>query len=228
MGSDNIFRKRKERSKTDLRRSAEKKSPYETVLIVCEGEKTEVNYFKGLIQNERLNTANIEITHSEKGSAPISIVECAIKNAEAREGLDRVFCVFDRDSHPSYELAINKINSYKSSRKSKSKPRFEVIVSSPCFEIWILLHFVYTTKSYNRTDKRSSCDKVVTDLKKHISDYEKNIDNLYEQTKQYHERAISNAEKLKNDNIQTNSTNPATNVHTLIQYLINLKNNNNA
>lgn len=223
MGSDNIFQKRKERRKTDLRRSAEKKSPYETVLIVCEGEKTEVNYFKGLIQNERLNTANIEVIYSEKGSAPIRIVECAIEKAETQEGLDRVFCVFDRDSHSSYELAINKIKRYKPGRKSKSKPLFEAIVSSPCFEIWILLHFEYTTKSYNRTEKHSSCDSLVTALKLHIPDYAKNIDNLYGKTKKYHKEAISNAKKLKNDNVQTKSTNPATNVDTLIQYLINLK-----
>lgn len=41
MGSDNLFHKRKERKAASLRRAKAKRSPYDVVLIVCEGAKTE-------------------------------------------------------------------------------------------------------------------------------------------------------------------------------------------
>jgi hypothetical protein len=46
MGSDNLFHKRKARQIESLRRKKARRASYETVLIVCEGEKTEPNYFK--------------------------------------------------------------------------------------------------------------------------------------------------------------------------------------
>ena len=48
MGNDNLFHKRKERKAESLRRRRAQKSPYDVVLIVCEGGKTEPNYFAEL------------------------------------------------------------------------------------------------------------------------------------------------------------------------------------
>lgn len=225
MGSDKIFHKRKERTAKELARRAAKKSPYETVLIVCEGEKTEVGYFKGLIKDKRLNTANVEVMPSAKGSAPISIVEFAIQTAESREGIDRVFCVFDRDNHASYELALEKTKNHKPSRKTKSKPIYQAIVSSPCFEIWLLLHFIYTAKAYSLTGSRSASDNVIADLRQYMPSYSKSAKGLFEQTSQRLERAIANAKKLKIDNVRTGSINPDTDVQVLVEHLIALVKN---
>ena len=54
-------------------------------------------------------------------------------------GLDKVFCVFDRDCHTSYKSALDKIKNHKPNRHAKSKPIYQAIISSPCFEIWLLL-----------------------------------------------------------------------------------------
>ncbi|MGU9957110.1 MAG: hypothetical protein ACNYPI_05595 [Arenicellales bacterium WSBS_2016_MAG_OTU3] len=72
MGSDNRFHKRKAKSDGQLGRRTAKRSPYEKVLIVCEGAKTEPNYFKGCIQFYKLNTANVEIDGAG-GSSPKSV-----------------------------------------------------------------------------------------------------------------------------------------------------------
>src|ERR1700687_4441739 len=130
MGSDNLFHRTKIREKKDLARREAKKSPYETILIICEGEKTEVNYFKGLIKAHRLNTANIEVIPSAKGSAPISIAEFAIQTSKNRDNIDKVYCVFDRDEHASFNSAVNKIENH---NKDNNKPICQAIVSSPCF-----------------------------------------------------------------------------------------------
>ncbi len=225
MGSDKIFHKRKERTAKELARRAAKKSPYETVLIVCEGEKTEVGYFKGFIKDKRLNTANVEVMPSAKGSAPINIVEFAIQTAESREGIDKVFCVFDQDNHASYDLALEKLKNHKPSHKGKSKPHYHAIVSSPCFEIWLLLHFTYTTKPYSSTGKRSVSDNLIADLRQYMPNYTKSTIVLFELTREYLEKAIANAKKLKNDNGLTGSIH-FTDVYILVEYLISLSLNN--
>ena len=46
MGSDDLFHKRKAKQTRDLKRKKDKRAPYDKVLIVCEGGKTEPNYFQ--------------------------------------------------------------------------------------------------------------------------------------------------------------------------------------
>lgn len=46
MGTDDLFHKRKQRRATSLQRKKALKAPYDRVLIVCEGAKTEPNYFR--------------------------------------------------------------------------------------------------------------------------------------------------------------------------------------
>lgn len=222
MRSDDLFHKRKARGAKDLARPAGKKSPYETVLIICEGE-TEVGYFKGLIQAQRLNTANVAVMPSVAGSAPISIVQYAIETAESRGNIDQVFCVFDRDNHESYERALDQIKSHKPRSKAKSKPCYQAITSEPCFEIWLLLHFIYTTKSYVSTGNRSACDNVIADLCQHLPNYTKNVKDLFGKiSTEKRECAIENAKKLEKHNEKTGSSNPHTYVYKLVEHLMNV------
>ncbi|VAW46556.1 hypothetical protein MNBD_GAMMA03-583 [hydrothermal vent metagenome] len=60
MGTDNLHHKRKAKSISNLERKKAKRAPYDRVLIVCEGEKTEPYYFSELIDYYRLNSANIK------------------------------------------------------------------------------------------------------------------------------------------------------------------------
>lgn len=49
MGTDNLFYKRKVRKAEMHRRKIDSRSPYDRVLMACEGEKTEPHYFRWLI-----------------------------------------------------------------------------------------------------------------------------------------------------------------------------------
>ena len=60
MGTDNLFHKRKKRKTESLRRKKAMKDPYDVVLIVCEGKKTEPNYFSEMKKAFRLSNANIK------------------------------------------------------------------------------------------------------------------------------------------------------------------------
>lgn len=141
MGSDNLFHRRKVRQAESLRRARAKRDSYDTVLIVCEGEKTEPYYFQELRDDLRLNPFNIEITGDTRGSSPVNVVNYALKN---HKDYDKTFCVFDQDQHSDYQTALRKI---KGREKSREHP-VHAITSVPCFEFWLLLHFRMTTKNF--------------------------------------------------------------------------------
>ncbi|WP_439239066.1 RloB family protein [Lonepinella sp. BR2919] len=220
MGTDNLHHKRKAKKLKDQQRKQATRKPYDRVLIICEGKKTEPLYFEGLKQEYQLHTANIKIT-SALGSDPISLINTAKKlyTESKNEGniFDKVYCVFDKDKHPNYDNAVNIIE------KLKPNNTFFAITSVPCFEYWLLLHFEMNTKSYSATGKKSIADKVIDDLKKYIPDYEKNNKNIFALTKKDLLIAISNAEKANKMAEETNTDNPSTKVVDLVKYLINLK-----
>ncbi|MBV1929528.1 MAG: RloB family protein [Gammaproteobacteria bacterium] len=220
MGSDNLFHKRKAKAAGSLERRKSKRSSYDKVLIVCEGEKTEPNYFNELIQFYELNTANVAID-GICGSSPKSVFNRAIdlwqKEDQKGDPFDRVYCVFDKDSHETYEATI--------SRVSAQKPIdvFYAAVSIPCFEYWLLLHFKYTTKPYAETGTSSIGNEVLKELKGMIPEYAKGSNEIFSSLYPQLELAKKNAERslqCANDN---HTDNPSTRVHELIDYLQNLK-----
>ena len=220
MGSDDLFHKRKAKSAKNLRRKRAKRSPYERILIVCEGEKTEPNYFKEIVRVYELNTANIVID-GKCGSSPMSVFEYAeslwdVEDAKG-DSYDRVYCVFDKDSHETYGKALNMI------RGKKPENTFFAANSVPCFEYWFLLHFTYTTKPHFSAGNASSADSVIKDLKQYMPDYSKGNEGIFSILFNRLKFAKENAEKSLICSSQNGTDNPSTTVHKLVDYLENLK-----
>lgn len=185
------------------------------MLVVCEGEKTEPNYFKAIRTDYRLSSANIEVTPAQ-GTDPMTIVTFA----EVRlKDYEQVFCVFDRDGHSAFARAVERIRTSEAGRAG----RWHAITSTPCFEVWVLLHFKYTTASFVAAGARSACDNVAADVRRHLLSFTKGDPSVYQQTKDRIDNAIANAKKLATHNADTGSTNPATLVHELVDYLRKLK-----
>jgi hypothetical protein len=222
VGSDQLFKKKKFRKTKDLARTKAKKSPYATIAIVCEDSKSSPLYFNELKKHLRLNTANIIVVPS-KSSAPINVVDHAIELAKNTPDIDHVACVFDRDMHESYERAVSKLNAFKPKRNDKSKPIYKAITSTPCYEIWLLLHFCYTTKAYSASGAKSAGDNLISDLCKYLSSYKKNTIDWFGEIINNLEKAIKHARQLQTHNFSTSSTNPSTNVHELVESLTRLK-----
>jgi RloB-like protein len=220
MGSDDLFHKRKQRLAASLQRKKAKKAPYDRVLIVCEGAKTEPNYFREIRDTYRLNTANIDICGEECGSDPLSVVNYAIRNFQKDPDYDRVYCVIDRDKHTTFDAAIDKL---RQTRLGKGVS-FTAITSVPCFEFWLLLHFGYTTRQFCAPGNASNCELVMAELNKRerILDYTKGARNIFALTKELLPDAIRHAKQLQQDNQTTGANNPATNMHELIEYLTSL------
>ncbi len=61
----------------DLRRKQPTREPYDRILIVCEGKKTEPNYFEEIRKEARIPTAHIYVLHSQFGTQPLQVVKFA-------------------------------------------------------------------------------------------------------------------------------------------------------
>ena len=207
MGTDNLFHKKREDK--DLQRRQAKRNPYEKVLIVCEGKKTEVNYFKGLKDKYRLDTVEIQ----GKGINPMGIIQLAKKRFEqainSGDPFDKVFCVFDKDTHKDYEKARSILEDIEN---------FDAIYSVPAFEYWLLLHFECRAKPYR------GADEIVRDLKKYLPGYTKGQQDIFDTLQEKLETAKENARRSLKQAKQNETDNPSTHVHELVEYLQNIKN----
>jgi hypothetical protein len=186
-------------------RRGPKREPYDSVLIVCEGGKSEPNYLGRLREIHRLSMANIRITPAD-GTDPMSVVAFAEKEC-ARIEYDRVFCVFDRDEHANYHAAVT---------RAANLPRFSAITSWPCFEVWILLHFIYSAAPRDR-------GALYNEVRRHYPGYTKGCKTVYDDLASQLEWALRHGRQLTSENSRSGSLNPATKMHDLVQYLIGLK-----
>ena len=217
MGTDNLFHKRKERKAESLRRRQAMKAPYDVVLIVCEGEKTEPNYFSELKKTFRLSNANVRICG--RGSDPLSVVNFAIETFRWEPEFDRVYCVFDRDRHTTYDAALDRVRRTRLGKGS----RIFAIPSIPCFEFWLLLHFIYTTRPFDAPSGDSICSRVIEELKKYLPEYQKGEQDIFNKMQDSLNDAITNASRVQQFHQNSGTDNPSTLVHSLVEYLRDLK-----
>ncbi|MDQ6992770.1 MAG: RloB family protein [Mariprofundus sp.] len=224
MGSDDLFHKRKAIKATQLARRKSLRDPYAKVLIVCEGEKSEPNYFNGFKDHYGLNSANVEVC-GECNSDPLSIVRFAIdlyrKERNAGDSFDRVYCVFDKDTHANYQSALDQIN------RAVPKETIFAITSVPCFEYWLLLHFQYTTRPYEALPGNSAGNQLLRDLKAVMPDYEKGKQNIFPALLDQLEFAKHNAVRALEAGKSGHTDNPTTHVHKLVEYLQKIKGHGN-
>ena len=220
MGTDNLFHKRKARTARALQRRAAKRAPYAKILIVCEGEKTEPNYFNGVKDHYGLNSANIEIC-GECGSDPLSILQHAKQRyreeRDAGDAFDKVFCVFDKDTHPQYEETLLAIVA------QKPLDTFIAITSVPCFEYWLLLHFIYTTKPYSPLPGKSVGTQVLSALRQYMPDYQKGQKAVFSELIDQLNLATNNARRALQVAERCGTDNPTTHVHELVDFMRTIK-----
>ena len=207
--------RRKPRQRGQLRRGGPKRELYDRVLILCEGSKTEPSYFRSLVGRYRLSTANVVVVAS--GSDPSRLVKKAksLQDDEKRRGdrYDAVYCVFDRDEHAHFNKATFEARSAK----------LKLARSWPCFEFWLLLHFVYHRRPYAPSGNKTAAENCVRELQQHLPNYTKGDAGVFEELEDKMGTAKSNAILALSDAETTGSWNPSTEVHCLVAYLQALK-----
>lgn len=188
--------------------------PYDTVLLVCEGEKTEPNYFNDMRAFHRLSTANVAVV--SPGADPVTLVEYAMGRLK---DFNRVFCVFDGENSARVAKALGLIASSPGGKSGILR----AVVSTPCFEVWMLLHFKLSTAPFLSAGTMTAGQSVVSALKQHIPGYSKSSSGLYTRLAEKVPLAMANGRRLAKHNAASQSTNPATSMHDLVEYLRGLK-----
>jgi hypothetical protein len=195
------------------------KSPQDHVLIVCEDSKHSVSYFNALIKDIGLTPKNVNIYGEECGSAPQSVyayaqekLEQSFKNGDC---YDQVYCVFDVDGHSKLEATLAQISSDNQSQKNCKN--IVSIISDPCFEYWLLLHFDPVTKPISSQDLEKKLKKYLTGYTKKTADYK----NLYNEfLKDKTSIAIKHSKQTFKNAKAERRQNPSTNLHVVIEALL--------
>jgi hypothetical protein len=173
-------------------------------LIVCEGEKTEPNYFRSF----RV-TADVKVVGTGRGTTNVVKEAEEISVAATRRGekYTRVWVVFDRD-----EFSATDFNAAIEQAKNAG---FSVAYSNEAFELWYLLHFDYVNTGISRRQYQHKLSG------KLARPYKKNDPTLYLELFNRQEQAIRNAKKLLSSYSPHNPArdNPCTTVHKLVQEL---------
>lgn len=203
----------------EFRRARPIREAFDLVLIVCEGEKTEPKYFKSLCRSLRLSTANVVVAGPECGSSPQSVVEYAVDQFKRRRDFDRVYCVFDRDQHPSFDAAVDRCRQLHLVNNSSKRCQFYAITSSPSFEYWIYLHFVESDAPVAAAGNKSSGDIMMSLLAEHMPSYRKAADEVFEKLKPELGEASRRAKRIN----ERGYDNPHTKVVDLVQYLLRFR-----
>ena len=210
--------KRRAKRASEFARRIPTRRSRDRVLIVCEGRKTEPNYLREIVRDLGFTSADVEICGNECDSAPMDVVEYALLRFREDPDVDKVFCVFDRDSHTTYAAAVDAIRR-QPIPKGKS---LTAIKSVPCFEYWVLLHFRLSTSPYTASGKRSPCANLIGDLKRHLPEYEKGSRGLYQGIKDNTDTAITHATAALEQAAEAGTDNPTTEMHLLVECLRSL------
>ncbi len=212
--------KNRSRSSQDLKRKKPKRTARERILIVCEGAKTEPNYFDEIRQEARISSVDVRVIHSPLGTEPRQVVESAEIEFKRTKGYERVYAVFDRDDHLTYITALDMAEARDKKWKNDEgvSARFEAIVSIQSFELWLLLHFEDIRAFVHRAETLSR-------LKNYIPGYEKGNKDTYSKTVANIDTAIGRAAALKAHFSRRPGSDAYTDVHELVTLLRGLTRN---
>lgn len=142
-------------------------------LIVCEGEKTEPNYFKSF--PKKVGKFIYDISFEGGGISTLKVVEKAIElRNNSKQKYDRVWAVFDRDSF--------KANSFNSAVLKAKANDINCAWSNEAFELWYLLHFHNRITAMKRDEYKNAIEEAVNSKlgkKKNAFKYKKNDTGMY-------------------------------------------------
>lgn len=212
MGTDDLHHRRKRAGNYD-RRAVNRRDIREKFLIVCEGEKTEPNYFNAF----PVKSDVIKLDIRGEGKNTLSLVKEAVRlkeeAANRKEPYIQVWCVFDKDSFTDEQF--NKAISL------CMENHINYAYSNESFELWYLLHFMYLDTALLRDqykDKLSECLGQV---------YRKEDSNMYTLLQELGNEvlAIRRAKQLRRYHFNRDGKhnpcrqNPSTTVHELVEIL---------
>ncbi|GAP18978.1 RloB family protein [Levilinea saccharolytica] len=144
-------------------------------LIVCEGTRTEPQYF------ERFRVPGLVVRVEGVGMNTLRLVDEAINCCDEGD-YDQVWCVFDKDDFP--------IENFENAIQRARERNMHVAYSNQAFELWYVLHFEYLNSAI---DRKAYMEKLTQYLG---FKYKKNDPDIYQVLQCKMDTAIRNAERL--------------------------------
>ncbi len=198
----------------DRKRNIGKRKTKRIILVSFEGSnKTEKNYLNNF--SKRDNDYIIKYVPGNE-TDPVSLVKQTIKKSNILEldllEDDIAYCLFDTDIKVEKNMQID------AAIKLAEENNINPIVSSPCIELWFLLHYYYSTATVNNYE-------VIEKLRTYYPKYEKNCD-IYPNIEDKLKTAITNSKKLEKYQLQNNKklqkveANPYTEMYKVIEEFI--------
>lgn len=202
------------------RRDRAIKSKLEYHLIICEGTKTEPNYFTAMKQDiggDNKDKISIEVIGEGRGTT--NLLEKAIKLVRNSPNyISYAWIVYDKDDFS--EESFNQVTQKCEVMNRKEETKFYPIWSNESIEVWFLLHF---NKIDSKIGRKDCIKKLNENFKQHnIGTYRKNDEELYEKLKPYIYTAIQNAKWLEgryDAKLTPAEMNPCTRVYKLVELL---------
>ncbi|MCV0377596.1 RloB family protein [Nitratireductor sp.] len=210
-----------------IRDGKPKRKSGKSYLIVTEGELTEVHYFEMIKSKVHNAGISVRVFGRECDNDPKSVVTFAEtiyreSGGVKHGGFDHVLCVFDRDSHTTFDWALKRVERL-NGRKKEDPPVFIAAWSDPSFELWIYLHFQYTRAACSTNAGFSGADAIKRLIRQQpeFSQFKKALSPT--QLKMLWDRlgpAKQNAERALSDYHRTGERNPSTNIQSALELII--------
>ena len=212
------------------RRDSAKLKVKPLVIISCEGTKTEPNYLKSIINKlileNKIARGSIVIAEHQH-TDPMGVLNDLINYKDDYTLFEQKWIVIDRDeihSISSNSSGHPKEN-FVSALEESQKLNIEVAWSNPCFEIFIVEHYMYRDTGGDRKEIQDKALKLLykdTILNEDASvDDLKAIDNLYDVLLPKKEIGFRNLKRLmltQKDKTPVEA-NPGTRFHELVEVL---------
>lgn len=212
--------------------------PRRYFLIVCEGEKTEPNYFNSIAaQLPKDMVKRIDV--KGVGENTLNLIDAAKAEIEKRHaaGLPDyyyVWLVFDRDEFPAdhfnrtiEEAAAIEERNTKLPLKARRSEHWRCAWSNEAFELWYVLHF---REQLGGAVSRAQYQKMLEeDIRAHTDEkgftYKKNDPQMFVRLKDHTPDAISRSKRTLDRQLESKGKayadmNPATRVHELVNLLM--------
>ena len=207
------LRERTRKEKHDKKRKVATRKVHLNYLIVCEGERTEPNYFNALAGGRNSKVLSVDVLG--EGQSTCRLVRTAIEERDnSMIEYDRVWVVFDKDDFQDFNEAIALAGSN----------HICSAWSNESFELWYYLHFQYLDTPITRSQYIEALNR---EIRKHEPEYSyaKNDKGTYAILCKYGnlDLAIRHAERLETLYNDTNfaTHKPCTKVHHLVKELLN-------
>ena len=143
-------RQKKDHRSSDLSRRQGVREIKQSFLIVCEGEKTEPDYFKAF----RMTAATVKAVGQAMNTMTLVSKAISIREADQKRKkvYDQCWVVFDKDDFPAKD--------FNQAIQFAEKNGFRVAYSNQAFEYWFLLHYNLYTGAIHRNQYKDMLTKL--------------------------------------------------------------------